>query len=271
MRFKGCNLWGGLGMKYNDFKAILSALSAHAIRTKEDSHHVKLAVYDGNHKYRTVVRKIADDGTTEHPDYTDYKATVEPTVNTQTSPVDNEVRAQSVTMKNAPDGWHQQLYEYEIRTASTFKEEKDFDGTDQGFITHEFYAGGVSQGANPDNTTDTTIIRWMPTYGYYIMTGGVKTREELATDVRLNVRALERTNPLAGLGHYNFTQGNVNLRYHPRQLVGLESANGRLMPYTVHPQLGQLYTNELSFKFTHPAGEQHDIAVILNIFVEPGN
>lgn len=250
-------------LDYSEFK---SAVFDQGIKFIELSMvgHVRLYAQSGNLIFWTSVA----DGS---PDETDYEANYQSLKWTELNqPIDSEVGATVTVNKLAPDGWHQQLYEYEIRTASTFFEEKDFDGNNQGFITHEFFAGGVSQGATPDATTDTTIIRWMPDYDYYIMTGGVKVRDVLTTDVRLNVRALERSPAQAGLDVYNFTQGNLNLRYHQQELIGLQSNNGRLLPYTVHPQLGQLYTNELSFKFTHPAGEQHDIAVILNIFVEPG-
>jgi hypothetical protein len=183
---------------------------------------------------------------------------------------DPETMGLAVSLKFAPDGWKQQLFETELCTSLLNSiHEKNWKNQNIGFSEMKFY------NASEEEITEQSVINaecvrtdylWMPNTDYAIKSGFVTQREVPSENIY--VWALGGDIPeIYGGPVAVFAEGGLNMAFvDARFPTGLNGVSASVLNYN-HPILGPgAGTNRLRFVFRHPAGFKHKIQIVLEIF-----
>ena len=196
--------------------------------------------------------------------------------------IDNS--ALSVNIKMATDGMAQSLHEIEFETSIVGGaiHDKDINDDDHGWSSVKFYkdVAGTETEWTPANQADldTNCIRtdfsWAPDVDYMIKGGHISQKVTPAQDVYVWAVGVD-LDPGFGGPQNTFLDGGLNISYEaPLQLVGLEGVSGTMlykdkirMPDGSFTQLVEgVGTNRIRFIIRHPAGFNHKLQAVFNIF-----
>ena len=151
-------------------------------------------------------------------------------------------------------GWHTQIHSIEIRTASSWYYNHDKEGNDLNnvLITYLDENGSTTTEENAVRT----VVDWMPNYNYEIIAGKVTQQDKPSEDVRFWVEGLPEVKQVP------FGQGGINLKkIGQHNEVSMDGRAPKNLEYTIYG------TNKLRFFFLHPKGFNHDIQILLEIYV----
>lgn len=170
-----------------------------------------------------------------------------------------------VRPKITKTGWSSQFHYVEFTTSKLNSIiNLDKSGSDTGFCSIKFKDNlnvEILTGLQLtlDLSCTQTIVDWEPDFDYEIIGGRLVQAGPPGQDVRLSVVAVPDINQSNG-GSVEYVAGGLNLR---KLDTGLEM-NGRSPRLMVYD--ADLHTNKFRLKLTHPAGVQHTVGIIFEIF-----
>lgn len=161
------------------------------------------------------------------------------------------------------EGYHYQLLSIEVTTAD--KDgfyNKDYAGTDLGYVTHKIYDASdveITDAANEGNAVRTEV--WIrPPFSYEAIGGLFSQATAPSTDIRLWVTGLP------GIANIGFTTGGINLKHSGTQPYRV--TDGRAPKYLAYVS-GVSDANSFKLTLRHDAGVQHTFQLHLEIFKAP--
>lgn len=215
-----------------------------------------IRAYDGPF----LLECTAEKGSTE---CIDFETNFKPAGNKKIEPRDGDGSVLQ-RAKITTTGWHYQLHGLEFTTSSLESVySKKYEGTDYGFTTMKCYgADGVliTDPAIALTSTVKTIVDWEPTHDLEIVGGMVKQVAVPTVDIRLWVVGVPDI-PVAYGGSKPFAT-NINMKY-----MGIEEGvrvDGRAPKYLPYSAVN--HTTKLRLQFVHPAGHQHMILMVFELF-----
>lgn len=229
----------------------------------EYPNYYQILLIDGSLSLETEVAKLgtAPSGSDQEDFENNYKANA----NNKLSPIDPDVGGLSFSPKYAPDGWRQQLREFEFVTSSydaADVHEKDVNNNDFNFVTVTCYDSADAEITDPADlgTAVKTVVDWSPTHDFAIIGGYLRQAATPASNLYVWVQTLVATG-LAAPNDFlpvTFAEGGVNMFYlNARDRVGMNGTAASV-----------LTSNDfVRTVVRHDAGIEHRIQVNLEIYV----
>ena len=260
-------------LSWSDFKTnVTDRLMEAQWFLKDESYH--LYAFDGPMKFKCIL----DLDNPTPADTQDFIDNFKDSWNKRIEHLDPDTKGLATSPKFAVDGWTEQMFELEMETSKLDSiHEKDINDADIGWASLKFYKAGdveMVQGADSDavfqGKLDLECIRtdlaWMPNIDYMIKGGWVSQKIIPVNDIYVWAVGAD-LDAVYGGPQSVFLEGGLNLSFaSANQLMGLDGVAATRLDYS-HPALGDgKGTNRMRFIFRHPAGENHRVQVVFDIF-----
>lgn len=171
-------------------------------------------------------------------------------------------------LKVAPSGWNFNLRMFEVRLSTIGSLiNKTVTGADAGDVVMSLYnaAGVIITDANTALATDSTgcvktVIDLEPPYDIYVAGGNMRAVSQPTDDILASVIGVPDI-PAAYGGSKAFVQ-SINMKYIPiAQGVNADGRAAKWLQYSA-----TYHTNKIRFQFTHPAGYQLWIGIMMETY-----